>query len=88
MSFAKLVFTPLSYTGWGALEQLFPEVRNFSPKKILVITDPVLEKIGLVQRVTNPLIEHGYDVELYGCRSGAAVRSRREARFFYAPRKF
>jgi alcohol dehydrogenase len=65
MSFAKLVFTPLSYTGWGALEQLLPEVRNFSSKKILVITDPVLEKIGLVQRVTNPLIEHGYDVELY-----------------------
>jgi alcohol dehydrogenase class IV len=65
MSVSKLVFTPLSYTGWGALEQLLPEVRKYSPKKILVVTDPTLEKIGLAQKITNPLKEQGFEVTLY-----------------------
>jgi alcohol dehydrogenase class IV len=65
MNVSRIVFVPLSYVGWGALEQLIPEVERFSAKKILVVTDPALEKIGLVQRVTNPLVERGYDVEIY-----------------------
>lgn len=65
MAFSKLVFAPLSYTGWGALEQLVPEVDRFSPKKILVVTDPMLAKIGLTDKVTTPLQESGYDVSLY-----------------------
>ncbi|MDM5338468.1 iron-containing alcohol dehydrogenase [Fictibacillus enclensis] len=65
MSFAKLVFAPLSYTGWGALEQLLPEVEKYAPKKILVVTDPMLEKIGLVEWVTTPLKESGYHVTVY-----------------------
>lgn len=65
MSFSKLVFAPLSYTGWGALEQLVPEVDRFAPKKILIVTDPMLAKIGLTDKVSNPLQENGYDVTLY-----------------------
>ncbi|QPA32392.1 iron-containing alcohol dehydrogenase [Thermaerobacillus caldiproteolyticus] len=65
MSVSRIVFTPLNYVGWGSLEQLIPEVEQFSPKKILVVTDPVLEKIGLVQRVIRPLTEQGYDVYVY-----------------------
>uniref|UniRef100_C5DAJ0 long-chain-alcohol dehydrogenase n=1 Tax=Geobacillus sp. (strain WCH70) TaxID=471223 RepID=C5DAJ0_GEOSW len=65
MSVSRIVFTSLNYVGWGALDNLLPEVERFSPKKILVVTDPALEKIGLVQRVTNPPVERGYDVEIY-----------------------
>jgi len=65
MSIAKLVFAPLSYTGWGSLEQLLPEIEKYSPKKILLVTDPMLEKIGLIERVTTPLKEQGYDVSVY-----------------------
>ncbi|MED5052989.1 iron-containing alcohol dehydrogenase [Anoxybacillus rupiensis] len=65
MSVARLAFASLSYVGWGALEQLLPEVRRFSPKRILVVTDPALEKIGFIQRVTAPLIQQGYEVERY-----------------------
>lgn len=65
MSFSKLVFAPLSYTGWGALEQLVPEVDRYAPKKILVVTDPMLAKIGLTDKVSEPLKESGYDVTLY-----------------------
>lgn len=65
MSFSNLVFPPLSYTGWGSLEQLVPEVEKYEPRKILVVTDPMLSKIGLVERVTVPLKEHGYQVTVY-----------------------
>ncbi|TWT04916.1 iron-containing alcohol dehydrogenase [Planomicrobium sp. CPCC 101079] len=65
MSFSKLVFAPLSYTGWGALKQLLPEVGKYAPKKILVVTDPMLAKIGLTDRVTGPLNNAGYEVTVY-----------------------
>lgn len=65
MSFSKLVFAPLSYTGWGALEQLLPEVGKYEPKKILIVTDPMLAKIGLTNRVSDPLEKEGYAVTIY-----------------------
>ncbi|WP_042346997.1 iron-containing alcohol dehydrogenase [Bacillus massiliigorillae] len=65
MSFAKIVFTPCSYVGWGALEQLVPEVTKYDLQKILVITDPMLEKLGIVHKITNPLKEAGYTVTIY-----------------------
>ncbi|TYR74370.1 iron-containing alcohol dehydrogenase [Rossellomorea vietnamensis] len=65
MSFSKLVFAPLSYTGWGSLEQLVPEVQKYAPEKILVVTDPLLADIGLAKRVTDPLEENGFNVTLY-----------------------
>ncbi|MBS2971019.1 iron-containing alcohol dehydrogenase [Metabacillus sp. KIGAM252] len=65
MSIAKLVFAPLSYTGWGSLEHLLPEVEKHSPEKILVVTDPMLEKIGLTERITAPLEKQGYSVTTY-----------------------
>ncbi|MEH6943905.1 iron-containing alcohol dehydrogenase [Bacillus sp. JJ722] len=65
MNVAKIVFAPCSYVGWGSLEQLVPEVNKYKLKKILVITDPMLETIGIAQKVTNPLKESGYDVTLF-----------------------
>lgn len=65
MTTKKLVFPPLSYTGWGALEQLIPEVGRYSPSKILIVSDPTLEKIGMISSILNPLKENGYDVEVY-----------------------
>jgi alcohol dehydrogenase class IV len=65
VSVAKIVFTPLSYVGWGALEHIIPEVGRFTPKRILVVTDPLLEKLGLTKKVTDPLEENGYEVVVY-----------------------
>lgn len=62
---STLVFTPLSHVGWGALEQLMPEVKKYKISKILVVTDPTLIKIGVTNRITQPLEEAGYQVELY-----------------------
>ncbi|WP_174732741.1 iron-containing alcohol dehydrogenase [Mesobacillus harenae] len=65
MSFSKLAFPPVSYIGWGALKQLLPEVEKYKPGKVLVVTDPMLKNLGLSDRVTGPLEEHGYSVTLY-----------------------
>lgn len=65
MGFSQLVFAPLSYTGWGALTQLVAEVEKYDAQKVLVVTDPVLEKIGITKQVTAPLIEKGFAVSVY-----------------------
>ncbi|WP_430494336.1 iron-containing alcohol dehydrogenase [Rossellomorea marisflavi] len=65
MTMSKLVFAPLSYTGWGSIEQLIPEVYKTGAKKILVVTDPQLVEIGLSTKVTKPLEEKGFDVTVY-----------------------
>ncbi|WP_342527861.1 iron-containing alcohol dehydrogenase [Chryseomicrobium sp. FSL W7-1435] len=64
MKYSQLVFAPLSFTGWGALDELVPQVEKFDPKRILVITDPMLEKLGLTARATEPLREKGWEVEV------------------------
>ena len=51
MSSSKLVFAPLSYTGWGSLENLLPEVRKAEAMRILIVTDPQLVEIGLTRNV-------------------------------------
>ncbi len=65
MTVSKLVFTPLSYTGWGSLKQLVPEVGKYRPDKILIVTDPTLVSLGLVNRVIDPLEQEGYSVTIY-----------------------
>jgi alcohol dehydrogenase class IV len=65
MSVSKLVFAPLSYTGWGSLSQLLPEIEKYQAKNVLIVTDPLLEQIGLVNRITQPLNEKGYNYTIY-----------------------
>ncbi|MBM6601617.1 iron-containing alcohol dehydrogenase [Priestia megaterium] len=65
MTVSKLVFTPLSYTGWGSLQQLLREVKKYQPAHILIVTDPVLKDIGLVDKVSSPLIKNEYEVDVY-----------------------
>ena len=61
----KITFPPISYTGWGSLSNLLPEVERLNAKKILVITDPFLVTIGLTDQAINPLKEAGYELEIY-----------------------
>lgn len=61
----KVTFVPKSYTGWGSLSNLQDEVANYNPTKILVVTDPLLKDIGLTNKVTDPLTEVGYSIEVY-----------------------
>lgn len=61
----KLTFTQTSYTGWGSLSILPDEVKRLQAKKILIVTDPFLQKIGMTDTVEKPLVELGCTINVY-----------------------
>ncbi|MGG2081928.1 iron-containing alcohol dehydrogenase [Lysinibacillus pakistanensis] len=61
----KLTFTPVSYTGWGSLHQLLPEVEKFKATNILIVTDPFLKELGLTDKIEQPLLAKGYATTIY-----------------------
>jgi len=61
----KLTFTPVSYTGWGCLNQLLPEVERFKATNILIVTDPFLKELGLTDKIEQPLLSKGYAITIY-----------------------
>lgn len=61
----KLTFTPVSYTGWGCLHQLLPEVEKFKATNILIVTDPFLKELGLTDKIEQPLLAKGYATTIY-----------------------
>ncbi|MCM3004347.1 iron-containing alcohol dehydrogenase [Priestia koreensis] len=65
MNTATLAFTPVNHTGWGSSQRLLSIVQEMAPASILVVTDPVLEEIGLVHKVIEPLLQANYHVEVY-----------------------
>ncbi|WEG13185.1 iron-containing alcohol dehydrogenase [Pullulanibacillus sp. KACC 23026] len=65
MTVSKLVFTPLSYTGWGSLEYLTPEIEKHEAKRLLIVTDPLLQQIGLLDQVTSLLDSQQLPYTLY-----------------------
>lgn len=61
---STLRFPACSHVGWGAIEKLSSELQKWQPVKILLITDPTLVKIGMIDKVLLPL-EDKYSVEVY-----------------------
>ena len=61
----KLTFTPISYTGWGCLNQLLLEVEKYKANNILIITDPFLKELGLTDSIEKPLLDNGYSTTIY-----------------------
>ena len=61
----KITFAPFSYTGWGALSYLVEEVEKFGARKILLVTDPFLEGLGITKRIIEPLENAGLIVDVY-----------------------
>lgn len=61
----KITFAPISYTGWGSLEHLEEEVKRFNAQKILLVTDPFLEELGLTNNIVVPLEKAGLEVDIY-----------------------
>jgi alcohol dehydrogenase len=54
---STLRFPMRSHTGWGSIEKLFTELRSWSLRKILIVTDQTLVNIGLVDKYLGPLKE-------------------------------
>lgn len=61
----KITFTPLSFTGWGALDHLVEEVERLNASNILVVTDPFLKDLGIVDKITAPLEAKGWKATVY-----------------------
>lgn len=61
----KITFTPLSYTGWGALDHLTDEVKKLNASNILIVTDPFLVDLGISDKIEAPLKEQGWKTSIY-----------------------
>ena len=61
----KVTFTPISYTGWGALEHLVDEVKRLNASNILIVTDPFLKDLGITDKIVEPLENQGWRTSIY-----------------------
>ncbi|MDK2888856.1 MAG: alcohol dehydrogenase [Thermoanaerobacter sp.] len=52
-------------TGWGSLGRIADEVKNLGVTRILLVTDPVLLKTGLVDKVREALAPAGLETGLF-----------------------
>lgn len=51
----KVSFVSKNHVGWGSIQFLNDEINLFNVKKILVITDPFLVELGLINSILNQL---------------------------------
>lgn len=65
MSLTRIAPTPITHVGWGAADQLITEVRQLATGKILVVADPVLKQIGMVDQLTQSITAEGFEYDLY-----------------------
>lgn len=65
MGLSRIASNPLTYIGWGASEKLADEVEKYGADRILVVADPVLALLGILDQVMQPVREKGYRYETY-----------------------
>lgn len=68
MSAIRIAASPITYIGWGALENLLAEAEQFNIKengKILIVSDPVLKTIGVLDKIVLPIKAKGFNYDIY-----------------------
>jgi alcohol dehydrogenase class IV len=65
MNFTRIAATPVTHIGWGAIENLLTEVQLLAPKKILIVADPILRQIGIIENIIKPISEANYPYDIY-----------------------
>ncbi|MES2378688.1 MAG: iron-containing alcohol dehydrogenase [Bacteroidota bacterium] len=65
MNFTRIAATPVTHIGWGAVENLLAEVQQLAPEKILIVADPILKQIGMVENIVKPISEANYLYDIY-----------------------
>ena len=67
---------PNTLIGLGSINKIGDIVKDLSPSKILIVTDPIIKKIGLINSVNSLLKKAGYVFDVYDeCESNASVKS-------------
>ena len=61
----RLCLNPVSYHGYGAIENIVPELLSHHLKKVLVVTDKSLVKFGVVANVTKLLDAAKFDYVVF-----------------------
>jgi alcohol dehydrogenase len=64
MTDVRITTATATYIGWGTLKHVFTEADKYKGK-ILVVSDPVLVKIGVLDQLTLPLSEKGFSFDVY-----------------------
>jgi alcohol dehydrogenase class IV len=65
MVYSRIASTPVTHIGWGAIEKLVEEVERSGANKVLVVADPVLESIGLLDKIISPLPHKQCQYDIY-----------------------
>ncbi|MGN7477169.1 iron-containing alcohol dehydrogenase [Solibacillus silvestris] len=60
----KISFVSKNHVGWGAIQHLNEEAAALGAKKILVVTDPFLVDLGMVDKILNKL-DSKFEINLY-----------------------
>ncbi len=60
----RMILNETSYFGWGARENIIPEIKKRKFKKILFVTDKTLKECGVADMVTKQL-DGNVDYEIY-----------------------
>ena len=61
----RFCLNPVSYHGFGAIENIVPEVKSHGFKKAMIASDPGLVKFGVTKLVTDLLDQAGLAYEVY-----------------------
>lgn len=61
----KIAVTPITYIGWNSIVNLAEELKQSNNPKILLIADPVLVQLKIVESVTTILEENSLAFDLY-----------------------
>ena len=68
MSLTRIAASPITYIGWGASENILAEVERFNNKKdgkILIVSDPILKSIGVLDKIVLPIQANGFEYDIY-----------------------
>lgn len=61
----RIILNETSYHGYGALENLVPEIQKNKLSKVIVFTDEVLKEVGTAEKVTSLLDEGNIPYDMF-----------------------
>ena len=64
MGYKTITPSPRTYIGWGSVEKLGAEIQNFGDR-ILIVADPVLKKIGVLDGIIEAVGSTGFHYDVY-----------------------
>ena len=61
----RIASNPVTHIGWGAIKKLQFEIEQFNPARILIVADPVLQSLGLVDKIIGTLQNNELQPDIY-----------------------